>query len=285
MHDSINTRDADSAKYGVVGTQACVEVLRARFQRHRFGEHAHDGWSLGAMVAGVKDIAPRGEPPNRYSRGDVYVIEPDRAHAGRTVADHGCEYVMVYVSNAEWLRQCDARGVSPGWLSSAHARNPSLAAHVHGFVTTALSHPERLAVWDGEWQLFWDELARVGGGTASVEAQAAQQQDWRVRRAQDFLRAHYAEEVTLEALASTVSMSVFDLCRKFSGTYGLSPHRYQLVLRVHEAKSRLLRGDAISEVALALGFADQSHLGRHFKSLLGITPGAVARQKAQARTF
>jgi len=52
-------------------------------------------------------------------------------------------------------------------------------------------------------------------------------------------------------------------------------------LRIMQAKEQLLTGRAISDVATATGFSDPSHLGRVFKSILGITPGALNHQIGQ----
>jgi len=52
----------------------------------------------------------------------------------------------------------------------------------------------------------------------------------------------------------------------------LSPSRYQRQLRLQQAKVLLSRGGDIAEIAVACGFADQSHLGRAFKSSYGVTP-------------
>jgi AraC-like DNA-binding protein len=54
---------------------------------------------------------------------------------------------------------------------------------------------------------------------------------------------------------------------------GMPPHAFQTQLRITRAKEMLRRGWPISRVALEAGFADQSHLTRHFKRLLQVTPG------------
>jgi AraC family transcriptional regulator len=56
---------------------------------------------------------------------------------------------------------------------------------------------------------------------------------------------------------------------------GMSPRQYLMQVRVHTARSLLSAGEgerSIAEVADAVGFADQSHLTRHFKRALGVTP-------------
>ena len=69
-------------------------------------------------------------------------------------------------------------------------------------------------------------------------------------------------------------LSPFHLARLFAGAYGLPPHKYLEGLRVDRARALLAAGRPLAEVALAAGFASQSHLNRSFKRILGITPRA-----------
>jgi AraC-like DNA-binding protein len=57
----------------------------------------------------------------------------------------------------------------------------------------------------------------------------------------------------------------------------MTPHAYLINSRIQYAQARLRRGEAIAEVALAAGFADQAHLQRTFKQLLAATPGQYRR--------
>jgi AraC-like DNA-binding protein len=90
---------------------------------------------------------------------------------------------------------------------------------------------------------------------------------------QEYLDAHFAEKVSLDELAEVADLSPYHLVRSFCGAVGLPPCQYQIQLRVHHALGRLREGAPISLVAQEAGFVDQSHLNRHFKRLLGITPG------------
>jgi len=94
-----------------------------------------------------------------------------------------------------------------------------------------------------------------------------------VLRVRDFLQAHYADNVSLEQLADLAELSRFHLCRAFRKEMGVSPHVYQMQVRVDRAKMLLSRGMLVAEVASATGFYDQSHFGWHFKRLVGVTPG------------
>ncbi len=94
-----------------------------------------------------------------------------------------------------------------------------------------------------------------------------------VARALDYLEANYATAITLDDLAAHVHFSPFHLLRVFKQAIGLPPHAFLVGVRVRRAKELLALGVPPAEVAQRVGFADQSHLYRHFKRALGITPG------------
>jgi len=273
-------------RYGFIDNLSRIELLHAKLGDHAFGIRSHDTWSIGAVISGAKDTAPKNFSPNVVSSGELYVIPPDEAHAGKTVGDHGCEYVMIYVPKKEWEAQCSAHGISLDRFSAVARKNQRLVAHIHSFVTYALQHPERLLELENQWhRLAKNLLAQYGNGRADAINSSLLKQDRNINLARDYVNEYWKQSISLEVLAEQASMSTYALCRRFTSAYGLSPHRYQLVLRVLKAKDRLLEGMRISDVAIDTGFSDQSHLGRHFMSLLGITPGAVSRAAGRARTF
>lgn len=78
--------------------------------------------------------------------------------------------------------------------------------------------------------------------------------------------------VPLQDMAERLAISRFSLIRLFKHHFGLSPHAYQMNLRVNQARELLKSGMALADVAFALGFCDQSHFHRCFKAYTGVTP-------------
>jgi AraC-like DNA-binding protein len=89
----------------------------------------------------------------------------------------------------------------------------------------------------------------------------------------DLLHDRFADDLSAGDLASAVGMSRFQVCRQFREAYGVPPSAYLRQLRLREARRRLAAGEAIADVAVTSGFADQSHLTRWFRRSYGITPG------------
>jgi AraC-like DNA-binding protein len=93
-----------------------------------------------------------------------------------------------------------------------------------------------------------------------------------IERALIYLGQHYIEPVQLCTLAKVACISKFHLVRLFTSTLGISPHRYQLLLRLAQAKAMLRDGSCIARIAQTVGFGDHSHLDRSFRILVGMTP-------------
>jgi len=90
-----------------------------------------------------------------------------------------------------------------------------------------------------------------------------------------FIHANYSRDLSLNTIAGAAHLSPFHLARLFKQTLGVSPHQYLIQVRVNSARSLLAAGSgerSLAEVASAVGFADQSHLTRHFKRITGVTP-------------
>lgn len=98
-----------------------------------------------------------------------------------------------------------------------------------------------------------------------------------VARARALLDERLHETVGLDELAAHARLDKYRLCRAFRDELGLPPHAYVTHRRVSLAQTMLARGLPQAEVAARVGLYDQSQLHRHFKRIVGVTPGAYAR--------
>ncbi len=106
-----------------------------------------------------------------------------------------------------------------------------------------------------------------------------------VRQVCEYLHEHYAENISLPQLAQLVNLSPSYLSRVFKAEIGVSLPHYQTQIRIDRARSMLLQGLPVKQVAANTGFVDQSHLTYHFKRFVQTTPGryrAKNRKNLQA---
>ncbi len=94
-----------------------------------------------------------------------------------------------------------------------------------------------------------------------------------IQPALDCLRTAPAIHIPLDKLADLAGMSRYQVIRAFRTVTGMTPHAWQLNLRINLARQRIRDGDSIADVAQGLGFADQAHFQRVFKAHVGATPG------------
>jgi transcriptional regulator GlxA family with amidase domain len=93
-------------------------------------------------------------------------------------------------------------------------------------------------------------------------------------RVLEYIVTHLNENITNKELADVAGLSVCHFARMFKQTVGVSPHCYVLQCRVKRTQELLADTDMpLSEIAIAVGFSDQSHYTRWFREIVGITPG------------
>ena len=128
--------------------------------------------------------------------------------------------------------------------------------------------------------LTFEVLAEVSRRQVRVEGSG--QLRW-LSRAKEFLQAHFNEGVSLLRLSEAVGVHPSHLARAFRRHYHCTVGEYVRQLRIEHACRQLSSANSsLAEVSVAAGFADQSHFGRTFKRLLGMTP-AQYRDSVSAR--
>jgi AraC family transcriptional regulator len=88
----------------------------------------------------------------------------------------------------------------------------------------------------------------------------------------EYVAQHLDQNLTLATLAAIAHISPSYFSALFKNSTGLAPHQYVIHCRINRAKQLLLQGVSMAEVASDSGFSHQSHLSRHFKRLVGVTP-------------
>ena len=102
---------------------------------------------------------------------------------------------------------------------------------------------------------------------------------YKLQRVTDYIQDNLREELTLERISQTLSMSPYHFAHAFKQAVGLAPHRYVVKCRIDRAKSLLRDTDlSVTEIAHQVGFANQSHFSVAFHKLTGQTPRRYRRE-------
>lgn len=249
-----------------------LELLRATYISHTFSRHIHESYALGVIEAGVEGFRYEGEkhaaPP-----GSIVIIHPGEVHTGYAVTKSGWTYRMFY-PEAHLLQQAaseiaDCFQPLP-YFPDAVIQDKWLAAqlrHLHLCLENSnlKLEKESYLIWT-----FAQLISRYAQAPPAVKPISPEFSA--IEQAQAYLKANYTDNITLEQLSILVNLKPLRLLRTFRKALGLPPHAYLIQMRIAQAKKLLATGMSIADTAFETGFCDQSHLHRHFKRMVGVTP-------------
>jgi AraC-like DNA-binding protein len=252
-----------------------VELYSARLVDHSFAPHVHDGYSLGAIEAGVERFRYQGV--EHLAPVDTLVmLNPDELHTGQAEVDVGWTYQMLYIE-PETLQ---AMTGNEAFFPDATVHEPALAAHYRRIFERMWQAPDDVAFVSDFTHLIDAIVLRYGKSERPAEQYSTQhaRRSASLRRVLDCIEANLDGGLRIEQLAAEANLSLFHFVRVFSAAFHVTPHQYLQARRAARAKSLLAQRATPSEAAAAAGLTDQSHLNRWFKRTYGVTPAQYQQQ-------
>jgi AraC-like DNA-binding protein len=247
-----------------------LDLLTARFDRHVYAPHAHEEFTIGVSAGGSEAIDYRG---GRLCTGpgSVVVLAPGEMHTGGPAGPTGgYAYRALYAAPA-LLRDGTLDAGLPHFREGL-LDDPELAAALRTAHTELSTCPDPL---ETESRLPWLLTALARRHSTARPAADTIPGAHRIALA---VRDRLADELTappsLAELAAGLGLSRYQLLRAFRTATGVPPYAWLAQYRVTRARALLEAGLRPAEVAPLVGFADQAHLTRWFRRVLGVTPAA-----------
>jgi AraC-like DNA-binding protein len=256
---------------------APLDLLTARIGRRHYAPHTHDEYAIGVTVDGLETMRYRGK--KIYSAaGSVVVVEPGEAHTGGPARPEGFAYLCLY-PGADLLGA--ATTTEPGLVpADPHFRDPIIDDPRLGEALRLAHRALRLGEdpLEGESRLLGVLGALVRRHAASgpkVDPGHRKPETGRIAR---HVVTRLSDELiappTLAEVAADLELSRYQLLRAFRDEMGMPPYAWLAQHRVTRARALLEVGHRPAEAATLVGFADQAHLTRWFRRVVGVTPGA-----------
>jgi AraC-like DNA-binding protein len=241
-----------------------VELFQGSYRKYEFAPHFHSVPAIGVVDRGAMRCDYR-SATHDIPTGGIILLNPGDVHAPGPLTEQGWSFRVFFLDNA--LFQAQSMDVTGQVLrfEKPYVEHPRLAETL---VRLHFNMEDERGTLEGESGLLkvFELLAEMQGN-APPQPPRFPAEKGVIRRVREYVDAHYQRNISLADLSAAVETSPFHLLRTFR-----QEHAYLIQVRIETAKRLLRSRMAIAEVADFAGFADQSHLTRHFKRLTGVTP-------------
>lgn len=250
-----------------------LEAWESRWVSRQQVAHWHDAFQVSVTVGGGGAVeTPCGTL--LLPEGTGVVLPPGVVHRLRPVGGEGWHFRTIFFPR-------ESAGHGP-----THESPPVRLSRVASHQVFDRLFGQIAAEADRAGQL--DALGRLTAVTLSddhpVAAGSESKQPAWLSAVREYLDRTPDRNLKLADLAERAGVGECHLVRTFGREFGMSPYAYHVQSRVNHARSLLRDGRAPAEVAADLGFADQSHLTRHFRRLVGTPPGKYSRKSRSFKT-
>jgi len=282
-------REATLPSDGTVTSEdGAIVLLRHGFQASEGPMGNPHQLRLGLALAGGGNLYQRttaGVLQAPWHPGQFNVVLPgDRGH----YASPAVELLGMAIDTAQWR---DA----PGGFPDIHAlslrlhRDPVIAAVLHALWSSAQADASVPGFLQYGAEVVVRRLAQLAGQPPARPRMAAPLSSRQLRQLQDFIDEHRSQSLDVAALADVLGMEPTTFSRALRAATGMPPYAYLTQRRMHWAQYALSKGQRVTEVALACGYANPSKFAAAFQRVAGCTPSAWAaqgtgRQEAIRRT-
>jgi AraC-like DNA-binding protein len=261
-----------------------IELARIRASSHAsFPLHTHAEYVVSANLSGCEDIVVDGKKW-RATESMVTIYNPEAVQSSAFDASGGdAEFVSLYIESDALV----GIGQANGWLSNSTPPGLSQGAFTHPALyqrILAAYHAQRdNNEADFETAMIEITAALLTARDHAIDTVRPEPGRRELAPVLEYMRAHLGSPVTLDVLSTIGNVNKYQLIRSFKSWVGMTPARYHMQLRLIEARSRLRSGAEVQDIALELGFYDQSHFINAFRKALGVSPLRFAKPRRLVR--
>ncbi len=244
-----------------------AESRRTQHSRACYRAHSHATLSIGVVDEGESIFRSSGHS-TPLAAGSLVSVPAGRVHACNPVPGSTWSYQMLHL-DAAWAAQVLQHGGAAGLPGQAHVLHSAVAygafctLNATLFSSAPAAHKAQ-ALTDFLLHGAWRHDALPVPGPARPSAAVA--------RVLSALHERPCDPWPLPALAQLAGMTPQALTRAMRAATGLTPHAYQIDLRINAARQRLRAGKPLAAVAHEVGFYDQSHFHHSFHERVAATP-------------
>ena len=235
-----------------------------------YKKHTHSEFSIGVVDSGISEYVNQ-NIKQTIQPGSTVIVNPEEVHSCNPQKGTNWSYKMLYVEPS-WLANLQSQisnknnnNFQP--IQMTHSDCPFLYQGFQSLAQTLIENESAIKVEQTAIN-FFAELFLIDAKIPSIDIISKKAVDC----AYQYISDNFDKNISISDIANISGLSDFYLIHSFRKQYGITPHAYQIVMRINRAKELLKQGDNIASIATDLGFTDQSHFHRNFKKMVAATP-------------
>ncbi|MBJ9984943.1 AraC family transcriptional regulator [Acinetobacter sp. S40] len=251
-----------------------VETRKACQSRICYKAHSHATFSIGAVDQGQSRFSSYLHTAVNIESGSIVSIPAYIEHSCNPLPDQAWSYQMMHLS-LDWLTQLFEESIADRISSPIPELRPEIIKDPEIYqyfcqLNNMLFDTQRTILEKEQYLVEILNLVIF----PSLQLEPLDEKSYLQQHLRDLVDILFQHEsfLSLEQLSNQSGISRYAIIRLFKRNFGLTPHAFQLNLRINQARELLKKGKAVVDIAYDLGFTDQSHFHRVFKSLTGVTP-------------
>lgn len=263
------TKEKSEVRILNISEELGIEAIFGKRIQNTFRRHIHSTYLFGLVEVGTRSITC-GDDTYGIAAQELFVLQPAQVHACTCSVDHCYSILSVKPEMVEdiVLQQLGSKHSRP-FFPQIRNKDKRLSQQLQNIFTLiktkGMSHHALTLIPQYISTLLQHQPTTLAKNTPPPEPM--------VESACQFLKKNHAQKLPLSSLAEHACLSPFHFQRVFTQRMGISPNDYLQAHRVAEARQQLNKSIPLSELAIALGFFDQSHFTRTFRNVMGVSPG------------
>jgi len=256
-----------------------VEAIIGQYIINEFRRHIHKTYIVGIVEKG-KRIITHLEGSNQVSENEAFVLNPGQVHSCSSVSQSGHSYKILSISSQTMqsiASQISEKPEKRPFFKKVHYKNDVLSNEITRLFDVIEDPESDIQVESNLYSFLTCLIMSFSESPPLIYATGKQEQKDSIKRICDYIGQNFAENLSLNKLAEVACLSPFHFQREFKKSIGITPHEYLSDFRIRESKKMLIHSADIADIAIKLGFFDQSHFTRIFKRTVGVPPGKYSK--------
>lgn len=254
-----------------------VEAISGQYITNDFRRHIHKTYIIGIVEQG-KRIITHSDDATQVSENEIFIINPGQVHSCSSESQSGHSYKILSVSSQTMqsiASQISEKQEKRPYFENIHYKNDVLSEKIIRLFDV-IEEPESDIQVESNVYSFLAHLLIYFSESPPLIYVTGEQKD-SIKRVCDYISQNFTENLSLNKLAEIACLSPFHFQREFKKSIGITPHEYLSDFRISESNKMLLRSEDIADIAIQLGFFDQSHFSKIYRKTVGIPPGKYCK--------